>query len=261
MIKLIATDLDGTLLREDKSFHNEFYDIFNQLQRNNIHFVIATGNQYELVKDKFESIQDDIIYAVENGNKIVYRNEILYTSLLKPDDKDYILKILEDYDQLMVVYCGVKHAYISNKFKDREDFIRLFFRNYVFVDDFYTIDDQIMKFSIANFTNESDKYVTILKDKIPDHLQIVTTGFDWFDIFNQGVNKGTSLQFLQNYFHIDKNECMAFGDQMNDYDMLLSCEESYAMENGQDALKAIAKHIAPSNEKDGVIQILKTLLI
>ena len=61
MIKLIATDLDGTLLREDKSFNKEFYDIFYKLKEKNIKFVIATGNQYELVKNRFDLIKDDLV--------------------------------------------------------------------------------------------------------------------------------------------------------------------------------------------------------
>lgn len=260
MIKLIATDLDGTLFREDKSFNEELYDIFNQLKAKDIKFVIATGNQYELVRERFDKIKDDIVYIVENGNKIVYKNQILHTSLLNPQDKDDILDILSEYKNLMIVYCGVKHAYISKKFKHKENFIKLFFRNYIFVDDYKKIDDNVMKFSIADFDNQSAKYVETIKEKIPNHLQAVTTGFAWFDIFNKGVNKGTSIQFLQNYFNIDKSECMAFGDQMNDYDLLLNCEESYAMSNGQEALKTIAKHIALSNEEDGVIQVLKELI-
>ena len=53
---------------------------------------------------------------------------------------------------------------------------------------------------------------------------------------------------------------MAFGDQMNDQELLLNCEESYAMSNGVEKLKTIAKHIAKSNEEDGVIQVLKKLV-
>ncbi|WP_027090590.1 HAD family hydrolase [Thomasclavelia saccharogumia] len=260
MIKLIATDLDGTLLREDKSFNKEFYDIFYKLKEKNIVFVIATGNQYELVKNRFDLIKDDLVYIVENGNKIVYQNKVLYTSILKQEDKENILNLLLEFEDLLIVYCGLKHSYISTKFQDKEDFLKLFLHNYVFVDDYKMIDDQIMKFSIADFNEESKKYVDIIKQQLPDHLQAVTTGTIWFDIFNKNVNKGTGLKFIQDYFHISKEECMAFGDQMNDYELLLNCEESYAMSNGVEKLKTIAKHIAKSNEEDGVIQVLKKLV-
>lgn len=260
MIKMIATDLDGTLFRDDKSFSDEFYDIFAKLKEKGIKFVIATGNQYELARDKFDKIKDDVIYLVENGNKIVYKNEILHTTVLNHEDKENLLNMLLEFKDLMIVYCGTKHSYIHKRFKEKEDFIKIFYRNYIFVDDYKTIDDEVMKYSIADFDEQPTKYVEAIKDKIPDHIQAVTTGHKWFDVFNKSVNKGTGMKFLQDYFHIDRSECMAFGDQMNDYHLLLSCEESYAMANGKDELKAIAKYIAKSNEEDGVIEVIRELV-
>ncbi|MFR6124253.1 HAD hydrolase family protein, partial [Faecalibacillus intestinalis] len=185
---------------------------------------------------------------------------VLYTSILKQDDKENILNLLLGFEDLMIVYCGLKHSYISKKFRDKEDFLKLFLHNYVFIDDYKAIDDQIMKFSIADFNEESDKYVDMIKDHLPDHLQAVTTGTIWFDIFNKSVNKGTGLKFIQNYFHISKEECMAFGDQMNDYELLLNSEESYAMSNGIEKLKAIAKHIAKSMKKMALFKFLEISL-
>ncbi|MEE0967493.1 MAG: HAD family hydrolase [Bacilli bacterium] len=260
MIKMIASDLDGTLFKEDKTFSEEFYDIFNKLKEKDIKFVIATGNQYDLVRDKFDRIKDDIIYLIENGNKIIYKNEILHMTVLNDEDRTLILDILSEFNELMIVFCGNKHSYIHKRFKDKEDFIKIFLHNYVFVDDLRNIDDEIMKYSVADFDENPSKYVELIKHKLPNHIQAVTTGHTWFDIFYKSVNKGTGMKFLQNYFNIDKSECMAFGDQMNDYYLLLSCEESYAMSNGKDELKAIAKYIAKSNEEDGVIEVIRELI-
>lgn len=260
MIKMIATDLDGTLFREDKTFSEDFYDIFDKLKEKEIKFVIATGNQYELVKERFDKIKDDIIYLVENGNKIVYKDQILYTCTLSKEDKEEVLDILLKYDNLMIVFCGNKHSYIHKKFKEKENFIRIYLRNYVFIDNYSDIDDDIMKYSVADFDEQPYKYVDVIKQKLPKHIQAVTTGHTWFDIFYKSVNKGTGMKFLQEYFNIDKSECMAFGDQLNDYELLLSCEESYAMSNGKDELKSIAKHIAKSNEEDGVIEVIRELI-
>lgn len=260
MIKMIATDLDGTLFRNDKTFNEEFYDIFDKLNDKDIKFVIATGNQYPLVRDKFHRIKDDIVYVVENGNKIVYKNQTLHTTTLTKIDKEYILDILLSYHDIMILYCGVEHTYIHSRFKKNEDFIKTYYKEYIFIDDFKDIKEDIMKFSMADFKGNPSIYVEQIKDKLPNHLQIVTTGHHWFDIFNKNVNKGTAMKYLQEYFQIDKLECMAFGDQMNDYDLLLSCEESYAMANSIDELKHIAKHVAKSNQEDGVIEVLKTLI-
>lgn len=261
MIKLIATDLDGTLFRNDKTFSDEFYIIYKKLMEKDIKFVIASGNQYELIRERFSPIKDELIYVCENGNKIVYQNKIIYLNVLSNDNKKIILNLLNSINHLMIVYCGKKHSYILNKFKYAEDFIRLFNRNYRFVNSFDEIDDDIMKFSIADINNhEPEKYVNLIKKHLPSNIQAITTGNEWFDIFDSNINKGTSIKFLQKYFSIDKKECMAFGDMMNDYELLLNVEESYAMANGLDELKAIAKHIAKSNEEDGVIEVLRNLV-
>lgn len=260
MIKMIATDLDGTFFHDDKSFSDEFYDIFDKLKDKDIKFVVATGNQYELVKERFSKIKDDIIYLVENGNKIVYQNQILLKKTLKEEDKNQILNCLLAFEDLMIVYCGVKHAYIHKRFKDKEDFIKMFYRNYQFIDNYEDIDDEVLKFSIADFQNHPYQYVQLIKQDISRNIQVITTGHQWFDIFYKDINKGTGMIFLQDYFHIDRKDCMAFGDQLNDYDLLKSCEESYAMANAHQDIKQIAKYITKSNEEDGVLTIIRELV-
>lgn len=260
MIKMIATDLDGTLFRDDKTFSNELFDIFYKLKEKDIKFVIATGNQYELVREKFDKIKDDIIYLVENGNKIVYKDQILYTCTLSKEDKEKVLNILLKYDDLMIVFSGVKHSYIHKRFKFQEEFIKNFYRNYIFIDNYKDIDDEVMKYSVADLNGQPSKYVDEISKDVPENIQAITTGHQWFDIFNKKINKGTGMKFLQKYFNIDKSECMAFGDQMNDYHLLLSCEESYAMSNGNEEVKKIAKYTAKSNQEDGVIQVIRELV-
>jgi Cof subfamily protein (haloacid dehalogenase superfamily) len=260
MIKLIATDLDGTLFRDDKSFSDDFFDIVHHLSKKDIKTVIATGNQYDLVKNKFNKIEDEAIFLCENGNKIVYQSKVLYEHTINLDDLKEVIKHLLKYDFLMIVLSCNKHAYILNEFKNKEDFINLFFPNHIYVDNFDNIDDDILKISIADFSQHPLTIIDELKQYVPNHLQLVTTGNVWSDIFDKNINKGTGMKFLQDYLHINKEECMAFGDQMNDYHLLLSVEESYAMENGCEEIKNIAKHIAKSNEDDGVVEVMKTLM-
>ena len=72
-----------------------------------------------------------------------------------------------------------------------------------------------------------------------------------------GVNKGEALRGVQRMLGIRPEECMAFGDYLNDCELLDAVGESYAMENAHPALKRIAKYIAPSNDEDGVMRVLR----
>ena len=90
MIKLIASDMDGTLLRDDKSYSEEFQDVYEEMKKRNMKFMVASGNQYDLLLSKFdESIRDDLIYLCENGTKVVYQGRTLYTNFL--DKNDYLV--------------------------------------------------------------------------------------------------------------------------------------------------------------------------
>ena len=83
-MKLLATDMDGTFLRDDKSYSEEFNDLYKQMLKQDIQFVIASGNQYEALACKFdEEIKNDLYYLCENGTKIVYQGKTLYKEVFR----------------------------------------------------------------------------------------------------------------------------------------------------------------------------------
>lgn len=94
-----------------------------------------------------------------------------------------------------------------------------------------------------------------------DRLNVVLSGECWIDIANKEVCKGAALKFLQDRYDISADESMAFGDFLNDESMLLQCTESYAMSNGHPLLKEKARYIAPSNDEDGVMKILRAVIL
>ena len=260
-MKLLATDMDGTFLRDDKSYSEEFNDLYKQMLKQDIQFVIASGNQYEALACKFdEEIKNDLYYLCENGTKIVYRGDVIDKHCLETDDYQHALNILKEDEECMLVVSGVKHAYILKKFEDRKDFITLFIKNIVFVDSFDEIDDEILKFSVANFDGKIEDRLEVIKKRINPKFRVVTTGNVWFDIFYKTINKGTSLQHLLDLLGISNEEAGAFGDQMNDYEMLQTVKYGYAMANAMPPVKEVAYQVIDSNENDGVILKIKEIL-
>ena len=93
-MKLLATDMDGTFLRDDKSYSEEFNDLYKQMLKQGIQFVIASGNQYEALACKFdEEIKNDLYYLCENGTKIVYRGDVIDKHCLETDDYQHALNL------------------------------------------------------------------------------------------------------------------------------------------------------------------------
>ena len=261
MIRLIATDMDGTLLHDDKTYSPQLNTIYQQLKQQQIYFVIASGNQYDLLLSKFdEDIRDDLIYLCENGTKIMYHGQCLYHNFLDPKDYKQILAIVEQYDDCMIVVSGDKHAYISKRYEYKKDYIHLFMKNVVFVDSYDEIEDNILKFSLAHFGDQIEQRKQQIASQLNDQFKLVTTGHVWFDIFYKTVNKGTALDYLGQYLNISFDEMAAFGDEMNDYEMLQSVKYAYAMANAADAIKKIAYEIVDSNENDGVVKKVKDII-
>ena len=160
----------------------------------------------------------------------------------------------------MLVVSGDKHAYISKNFENKKDFISLFMKNVQFVESYDDIEDDILKFSIASFDDQMEQRIEKIQKQLKPHLKWVTTGNVWFDIFYKDVNKGTTLTHLLEILKIKPEESGAFGDQMNDYEMLQTVKYGYAMANAMPPVKEVAYQVIDSNENDGVILKIKEIL-
>lgn len=89
--------------------------------------------------------------------------------------------------------------------------------------------------------------------------QVALSGADWVDLMRPGMSKGKAVSALCARLGITPDECMAFGDYLNDLELLQAVGEPYAMANAHDALKKAAKHICPSNDEDGVCRTIRAV--
>ena len=115
MIKLIASDMDGTLLNDKNEIHEEFYKVFQELKKQNIIFAAASGRQYYNLAKRFEKIKDDMMFIAENGTFVVYKGEELLLNALDKETAIELIKIGRDIKESYVVLCGKKSAYIESK--------------------------------------------------------------------------------------------------------------------------------------------------
>ena len=114
MIKLIVTDMDGTFLNDKKEISSEFWDVFKKLKEKNIKFVVASGRQYQNLKEQFEPIKDEIIFVAENGSYIVEKEKELYSRTLSKEAIEKFVNIGREIKTTNIVLCGKKSAYIEN---------------------------------------------------------------------------------------------------------------------------------------------------
>lgn len=260
MIRLIATDMDGTFLDSKKEFDKSFFHLFKKIKEKEIAFVIASGNQFYHLYNQFQPISDDIYFIAENGAYISKGREELYSYSMDLEFVDRIIEILEQFPQIMPVIGGVKRSYILNRYKKYEDEIKRHYDNFMFVDNYKDIQDQILKFSIHDPLQNVGKYVSKIEKYLPEDLKIMTSGNEWMDIQHHTIHKGFGIKFLQDQLNISFEECAAFGDQMNDYELLKNVGYPYAMDNAISNIKNIACEIVLSNDEQGVQRKIKEII-
>lgn len=260
MIKLIVTDMDGTFLNNDKEFPSDFFRIFEELEKRQILFCVASGRQYPSLLQFFEKVRTKIGFIPENGAWALLGDEELYQS---PIDKDLLINILnvcDEIPQIGVAICGKKSAYLSSSNLEVRYEVQKHYPVLQYVPDFEAIDDTIFKITIYDKLQPQHNSLVALQSFL-DKLRIVRSGDKWLDITNLSVNKGVAVEHLQQKLGIKKEETMAFGDYLNDIEMLQMAQYSYAMKNAQPEVKAVANFVTKyDNNEQGVLNTIAEML-
>lgn len=258
VIKLVATDMDGTLLNDKKELPKDFCSF--AASHKDIKMVIASGRQYFNLIKTFPNNVNDFIFIADNGAVVFEKGKPLFIDSIDMDVVEELLKEIHKIEGVACVLCGAKSAYISTVDDIALKNIQMYYAKVKFemksIDQIE--DDNILKIAVfLNKEAETKLYPAIAHLNNPDgRLSAVLSGDSWVDIMNRETNKGTALKKIMDIYGIKPEESMAFGDYHNDLEMIKVCKESYAMENAHDDIKAAAKYIAPSNNDEGVMKVL-----
>lgn len=257
MIKLIACDMDGTLLNEEGNLSEDFYCVYEKLMKKNIKLVIASGRQYYQLLKTFESIWEKLIFVAENGTIVKYNDKELFLDPLPKEAVTEVVRFSENVRDVYLIICGKKSAYINSGNNVVVNEVKKYYVKYKVVDNFYEIDDDILKIAVLDVNGAEENSYTAFNKEFKDKLTVAVSGKIWLDIYNIGTSKGSAIKLLQNMFNIEKEETMSFGDYYNDIEMLNMSYHSYAMDNAPLGVKQHARFIARSNNDDGVIRVIK----
>lgn len=260
MIKLILTDMDGTFLNSAHQMPDKTIETIRELQSRGIRFGVASGREYPNLRSYFQEIAKEIIFIADNGTLVYDCDKEIYVDCFEKEEAKRILEKLRHVPNAWVVLCGKDRTYLECKKEEQKrvlDFVHHFYYDIVMVEDAMELVEkqEILEFSV--FCEEGAKNVIDKLDWAKEDYQIFVSGEFWIDILNHSAGKGNALKKIQEKYGFKKEECMCFGDYLNDKDMILNAGESYAMENALPEIKAVAKHIAPSNEQGGVISVLR----
>lgn len=260
-VKLVVSDMDGTLLNDEGIVSPEFFELYKELEALGIHFIAASGRQYYSIIDKLAPIKNDITVIAENGGIVKQGDEVLLTKSLPKKTVRELLTKLRGLDDAYIVLCGMKSAYIESQ---NEDFIPIFseyYKKYERVDDLAAQIDQDDFFKLAVYSFDGSEQSTFSRfDEDHKDFKAKVSAKNWLDIMGSDTNKGNALQHVQELLGIDSGETMVFGDYNNDLEMMEYAAFSYAMENAHPNVLAAATYTTKSNNALGVEAILEQLI-
>ena len=269
-IKLIATDMDGTLLDPKGQVDlPRLEKLLDQLEERGIRFVIATGNEIHRVKQLLGHLTERVVLIVANGARIFEGNQLLQAQTW---DDDMVNRALEFFkgrecqDQFVVTSMNGGFVKEGTVFTQLENFmtpemIELFYQRMNFVEELEShLFGGVLKMSLVVGEERSDSVLEEINQLFNGRVQAVSSGYGCIDILQSGIHKAWGLQELLKRWDIKAEEIMAFGDSENDVEMLQLAGIAYAMENADDKAKAVATDFAPSNSQAGVYQVLEDWL-
>ena len=256
MIKMIVCDMDGTLLNHEKKMPKEMNRLISQLHHEGIAFVAASGRQYYSLTDLFSKFKDEMYFLADNGCMVVNgkEDEIISIHEIDQEAAREFIRIARAIPDTYIVLSGLKGAYYES---DREEVIcnvTPYYHRHQQVDDLLLVEDKIIKLAVLNLHGTAQNVYPQF-EKFAETYNVAVSAFEWMDIMPKGIHKGSAVCELQTRLGISQKETMAFGDFMNDYEMLQQAYFSFAMKNALPEIKKIARfETTYTNEEEGVLQ-------
>ena len=259
MIKLIASDIDGTLVPDGSDKINEkIYSLIKKLKEEKIYFVAASGRQFTSLIKLFEPVKDQIFFVSDNGASIQTAARPLFSYVIKEDLATKLINHLRSLNRGTVVISTPENVCIDS---GDTEFINLLvngYKNEVKVVDDITKVPNIIKISLYDKENV-EQFISPLSEIWGKQLKVTLAGKEWIDFMDTDVSKGAAIALLQDALDIKVSQTCAFGDQLNDIEMLEQAKFSFAVENAKEETKKKAKYICKSHKEDGVIGVLEEI--
>jgi len=263
-IRLIAADMDGTLLDDAGELHDHFWPLIDELHRRGVLFCPASGRQYYNLLDRFADIADEVVFIAENGTYVVHQGREISSDCLTLEDARRLIVAIRDTVSggvdAGIVLCGKQSAYIERTDQRFLDEVEMYYVRLQQVSDLLAVhDDDILKVSIFDFGSAEQTSAPPLAGFHETQL-VTVSGAHWIDVTSLTANKGAAVRALQRAYGISSAQTMVFGDFLNDLEMMGTADWSFAMSNAHPLLKQRARYLAPSNLDNGVVRTISTLL-
>jgi len=263
-IRLIAADMDGTLLDDNDELHEHLWPLVRELSRRGILFCPASGRQYADLLERFSDIADEVVFIADNGTYVIRQGKEISSDCLTLEAVARLVVAVRELEasgvDVGVVVCGKRSAYIERPDRLFRAEVDRYFARLQVVDDLLKVsDDDVLKVAVYDFGSAEETTAPVLA-RFRDTHQVVVSGQHWVDVMNLTASKGKGIRQLQEALDIPPAQTMVFGDFLNDLEMMDTAEYSFAMDNAHPVLRKRARYVAPPNSENGVVRTISSVL-
>jgi len=260
MIKAIMLDLDGTLLTSDHKISDTNKEVLKKLEDKGVKIFLATGRSYDSMKRYHKELNLTTPAICYNGAKIIYSNEVQKEYPVKKDSLKTIIEIAREYKTHLNIY---QHEiwYCENVTNEETEIYKGISGLEPIKKDFDLLDEMFS--TKVLYIGENEKLLKIekiIKDKLGDSVHTTFSKPFFLEILAGDVNKGTAMKNIMLEEDIPLSQVIAFGDGLNDKEMLVTAGIGVAMDGAFDELKKVADYVTESCDNSGVGEFLKRYL-
>lgn len=260
--KLIAIDIDGTLVNDEKNILPETMDAIIKAYKTGVHIVIATGRSYPAAAKYYNQFDFNLPLILYNGSCI--RNskngEILLDRTFEQTLAAHIFKTINENNAVCCLWKNDTLYFNHNNIYSLE-YERITSIKPNFIEDFDTFDlSGVYKFIWFDTPDKLEKVKTDVLANI-DNINYFKSQKYMLEIVPTGISKGESLAHLAELLNVKQEEVIAIGDDENDISMISYAGLGVAMQNAKEVVKKTADFITDSNEKNGVGKVINKYVL
>ncbi|SDJ81159.1 HAD family hydrolase [Sediminibacillus albus] len=253
---ILFLDIDGTVLCPDHTIQESTKQAVREVKQKGIEVFLATGRPLHEIADIAEAL-DIHSFIGYNGAFAIYKDEVIVNEPLKADTVKSFVETANKHGHEMVLYTSDKNFYTSMEVEEVQQFIDVFAlkKNELFGPE---VMDQILGITLMKLTKTEPALYKIEDDL--DFSQVNVHGLEHcYDVIRDSVNKGEAVTKILQLLDFPKESAIAFGDGMNDKQLMQSVGEGFAMGNAHPDLFQYAKHKTTTVEDSGIYKGLRTL--
>ena len=259
MLKLIASDMDGTMLDANECVPDGTYELILRLREEGVRFAATSGRRFDTLCELFEPIVDCMDFVTSNGAQVIVEGELVDLEVFSHAAVKRLARVVDLFDTMHLALFDETRSYLLD---DEARFEREVDKNLPNPVRVYAVPSpqvSILKASVYCDEDVMDM-AYILSRELDDDFVFAPSGRKWIDVMQRGVSKATGVSQVLDAHGIRADEMMAFGDSMNDYEILRMAGMSVAMGNARYAIKQIADRVIGTNVDQSVQAELRRML-